>query len=101
DEETTSAVDGLLDDGEKWIVVPRPGDAQVPGLFSAAWAQGLYCPPEALDQLGPQAVADHLDAWYEAVESTGSDAEKDIPAYAGAMKEPAPVRDISADTPQF
>lgn len=91
-------VDGLLDDEEKWLVAPRP---DIAGLFSAAWGVGLSCPPEAVEQLGAEATADALDEWYEVVESTGSDAEKDIPAYAGSMKEPAPVRDISADAPTF
>jgi hypothetical protein len=96
DEATTDAVAGLLDDDEKWLVAPRP---DIAGLFSAAWGLGLSCPPSALTKLGPEATATALDAWYEAVESTGSPAEKDVPAYAGAMKEPAPVRDISTEAP--
>ena len=58
-------------------------------------------PPAALTELGPEAFATHLDAWFVAVQSTGSDAEKDIPAYAGAMKEPTPSRDISQAPPEF
>lgn len=97
-EEVADAVAELLDDEEKWLVAPRP---DIAGLFSAAWGVGLSCPPEALEALDAKQFADALDAWYEAVESTGSEAEKEIPAYAGSMKEPAPVRDISADAPTF
>lgn len=97
-DEVGAAVGDLLDDEEKWLVAPRP---DITGLFSAAWGVGLSCPPEAVEQLGAQELADALDEWYKAVESTGSEAEKDIPAYAGSMKEPAPVRDISADPPTF
>lgn len=96
DEATTTAIADLLDDEEKWLVAPR---SDIEGLYSAAWAKGLSCPPEALDKLGPDGTAAALDAWYEAVESTGSDQEKELPAYAGSMKEPAPSRDISAETP--
>lgn len=96
-----AAVAELLDEGEKWMVIPRPGDTQIPGLFAAAWTKGLYCSPTALVALGPENMARHLDAWYAAVVSTGSEAEKDIPAYAGAMKEPTPSRDISIDPPEF
>lgn len=95
DDATRDAVAGLLDDDEKWVVAPRP---DIAGLFSAAWGLGLTCSPEALTKLGPEALAKDLDAWYETVESTGSPAEKDLPAYAGGMKEPTPVKDISTDT---
>lgn len=90
------AIAGLLDDGEKWVVAPRP---DIEGLYSAAWTRALSCPPEALAELEPDELATALDAWYDAVESTGSDAEKDIPAYAGAMKSPSPERDISVESP--
>ena len=96
DEQTVDALAGQLDDGEKWILAPRP---DIEGLFVAAWGVGLTCPPTALEQLGPDATAAAVDTWFETVESTGSEAEKDVPAYAGAMKEPAPVRDISAEAP--
>lgn len=96
DEATKSAVAGLLDQGEKWVVAPRP---DISGLFSAAWGAGLSCPPKALDTLGPARLATALDAWYNAVVSTGSPAEKDVPPYAGAMKEPTPKRDISTEAP--
>ena len=78
------------------VVVPRP---DLDGLYSAAWATGLSCPPAALTKLGPDDAAAALDAWYDVVESTGSEAEKDVPAYAGAMKEPTPERDISTEAP--
>jgi hypothetical protein len=98
DDATGEAIADLLDDGEKWIVAPRE---DIPGLYSAAWGLGLSCPPAALEKLGAEQAAELLDAWFEVVESTGSPAEKDVPAYAGAMKEPTPVRDISAETPEF
>lgn len=95
DEDQAEAIADLLDDEEKWVVAPR---RDLEGLFSAAWAKGLHCPPDALDQLGPDELASALDDWYQAVVSTGSDAEKDVPAIPGSMREPSPVRDISADT---
>jgi hypothetical protein len=98
DDATDEAIADLLDDGEKWIVAPRE---DIPGLYSAAWGLGLSCPPAALKQLGADRTAELLDAWFEVVESTGSPDEKDVPAFAGAMKEPTPVRDISAETPEF
>lgn len=96
DEQTTEAVEDLLDKGEKWVVVPR---RDIEGLFSSAWTKGLSCPPAALDELGAEGTADLLEDWYDAVVSTGSDAEKDLPAFAGGMKEPAPTRDISEPSP--
>jgi hypothetical protein len=96
DDEMQDAIIDLLDDGEKWIVAPRP---DIEGLFSAAWGRGLTCSPAALAELGPQATADAVEAWFQTVQSTGSEAERDVPAYAGAMKEPAPVRDISTSPP--
>ena len=96
DEDTTEAIAELLDDDEKWLVAPRE---DLEGLFSAAWGAGLSCPPAALEKLGADGTAEALDAWYEVVESTGSEAEKDVPAYAGAMKEPTPERDISTEAP--
>lgn len=95
-EPVSAAIDKLLDDGEKWIVMPR---SDLPGIFSAAWGKGLTCPPQALAKLGPAGTARALDAWYEAVASTGSNVEKDLPAYAGAMKDPTPKRDISTPSP--
>jgi len=83
-------------DEEKWIVAPR---ADLDGLFAAAWAKGLSCPPAALEQLTDDQLEDGLKTWYSTVVSTGSEAEKDIPAYAGAMKEPTPTRDISVAAP--
>ncbi len=96
DDETSEAIADLLDDDEKWLVAPRP---DLEGLFSAAWGTGLSCPPAALAKLGASGTAEALDAWYDVVESTGSEAEKDVPAYAGAMKEPTPERDISTEAP--
>ncbi len=96
DDATRDAVAKLLDDDEKWLVAPRE---DIEGLYSAAWGKGLSCPPAALTELGAAGVATALDAWYEVVESTGSEAEKNVPAYAGAMKEPTPKQDISTEAP--
>lgn len=94
DDATRDAIADLLDQDEKWVVAPR---RDIEGLFSGAWGVGLSCPPAALEKLGPDQVAESLDAWYDVVESTGSDAEKDVPAYAGGMKEPTPEQDISTE----
>lgn len=96
DDATRKAVEQLADDDEKWMMMPR---RDVVGLSSAAWTKLLNCPPAALTGLGPDATAAALNSWYEAVVSTGSAAEKDIPAYAGSMKEPTPERDISSPPP--
>jgi len=96
DDAMRGAVNDLLDDGEKWLTSPRD---DLDGLYSAAWGKGLWCPPAALAKLDASTLADALDTWFQAVESTGSDAEKDVPAYAGSMKEPTPERDISTDPP--
>lgn len=85
-----------VDDEEKWVIAPR---RDIEGLYSAAWGKGLSCPPEALEALGPEPAADAVDEWYSVVVSTGSKAEKDVPPYAGSMKEPSPERDISLDSP--
>jgi hypothetical protein len=90
------AVKALPKKEEKYIVAPR---YDLAGLFAAAWAKGLSCPPEALAKLTDDQLTDGLTAWYGSVVSTGSEAEKDIPAYAGAMKEPTPTRDISVAAP--
>ncbi|MCW2962080.1 MAG: hypothetical protein JWM90_2467 [Thermoleophilia bacterium] len=95
-DETRSAVADLLKDGDKWLLAPR---RDIEGLFSGAWGVGLSCPPEALTELGPDGTADVLDTWYDTVNSTGSEAEKDLPAYPGPMKEPTPKRDISVEAP--
>lgn len=96
DDEVSDAITDLPRQEEKWLVAPR---RDIEGLYSTAWAKGLSCPPAALEKLGPEATADAIEAWYETVVSTGSDAEKDVPAYAGGMKEPTPERDISAESP--
>ncbi|MCW2921696.1 MAG: hypothetical protein JWL76_1570 [Thermoleophilia bacterium] len=88
--------DDYVDADEKWVIAPR---RDIEGLFSAAWGKGLSCPPAAVTKLGTKATAEALDEWYQAVVSTGSEAEKDVPAYAGAMKEPTPERDISTEAP--
>ena len=93
---TVTAVNDVPKQGQKWLVAPR---TDLAGLFSAAWGLGLSCPPPALAKLDEATLAKGLKAWYDAVNSTGSDAEKDVPAYAGAMKEPTPKRDISEAAP--
>jgi hypothetical protein len=99
--EEADAITKLLDDeyvdaDEKWVIAPR---RDIEGLFSAAWGKGLSCPPAAVTKLGAEATAEALDEWYQTVVSTGSEAEKDVPAYAGAMKEPTPKRDVSTEAP--
>lgn len=96
DEITKLLDDDYVDADEKWIVAPR---RDIEGLLSAAWGKGLSCPPAAVTKLGAEATAEALDEWYQTVVSTGSEAEKDVPAYAGAMKEPTPERDISTEAP--
>lgn len=97
DDADQTAIDDLLDPREKWMVMPRQ---DLVGLASTAWGWGLSCSPEALAELTPKQLADGIDAWYEAVVSTGSQTEKDLPAYAGSMESPEPTRDISAPTPK-
>lgn len=96
DEAVQDAITELPEQDEKWLIAPRE---DLEGLFSAAWGKGLSCPPGALEQLGPEGTADALESWYGTVVSTGSEAEKDVPAYAGGMKEPTPARDISTEAP--
>ena len=96
DDATTKAIGELPKDEEKWLVAPRE---DLEGLFVAAWAKGLSCSPDALGTLGADGTTDALREWYDVVNSTGSEAEKDVPAYAGTMKEPKPKRDISAEAP--
>jgi hypothetical protein len=95
-EATTKTVGKVPHQGQKWLVAPR---TDLTGLFSAAWGLGLSCPPAALAKLDDATLTSALEAWYDAVNSTGSEAEKDIPAYAGSMKEPTPTRDISEAAP--
>lgn len=95
-EDQRTAIEGLLDDEEKWVVAPR---ADLDGLAVHAWAKGLSCSGKDVAGIAPKSLATALDAWYDAVNSTGSDAEKDVPAYGGGLDEPKPSRDISADPP--
>ena len=97
DERLDIVRDEVLDDGEKWIVVP---DDDVDGIAAVAWGMHLACEPAALEKLEDAALRSALDAWYEATESRGTEAEKDVPPYAGAMSEPRPDRDISQDPPE-
>lgn len=97
EDDVAEAIGGLPEQDEKWVVAPR---RDIEGLVSAAWAKGLSCSPEALAKFeDADAVADAIDEWYDVVNSTGSEAEKDVAAYAGAMKEPSPERDISTESP--
>lgn len=95
-EDQRTAIEGLLDDEEKWIVVPRE---DLDGIAVNAWAKGLSCTAEQLATIEPKTLATALDAWYGAVNSTGSEAEKDLPAYGGGLDDPKPSRDISKDAP--
>ncbi len=96
DDAIRDAITELPEQDEKWLIAPRE---DLEGLFSAAWGKGLSCPPGALEKLGPEGTAEGIEAWYGTVVSTGSEAEKDVPAYAGGMKEPTPERDISTEAP--
>lgn len=89
--------DEVLDDHEKWIVVP---DEDLDGIAAAAWGTVLDCSQEALGKLDDDAFTGLLDAWYAANHSRGTEVEKDVPSYAGAMAEPRPERDISRNPPE-
>jgi hypothetical protein len=96
DSKMTAAIRGVLHSGDKWVVSPR---AHLDGLYSVAWMQGLSCSPAALTKLGPAKLAAALDAGYGVAHAQGSAGEKDVAAYAGGMKDPVPVRDISTNPP--
>jgi hypothetical protein len=97
EDDVVEAIGALPEQDEKWLVAPR---RDLKGLVSVAWAKGLACSPEALATFeDADAVADAIDEWYDVVNSTGSEAEKDVAAYAGAMKEPSPERDVSTESP--
>jgi hypothetical protein len=96
DDAQRKAIDALPKRGQKWLVSPRK---QLDGLYSVAWTQGLDCPPAALAKLSTKQLTSALDAWYDVASSQGSPGEKDIPAVAGGVSDPAPVRDISAKSP--
>ncbi len=93
-----TAIDQNIDDGEKWLLMPREG---LDGVASSAWTKLLACDAAALAELGGEDAAALLDAWFEAVVSTGAASEKDLPAYAGGMEDPAPTRDVSIEPPTF
>lgn len=95
-EDQRTAIEGLLDDEEKWVVVPRD---DLDGIAVNAWAKSLNCTSKQLAELDAKELATAVDAWYEAVNSTGSEAEKDLPAYGGGLDDPKPSRDISKDAP--
>jgi hypothetical protein len=91
-----TAIDDLVDDGEKWVVVPR---SDLDGLAVNAWAKSLSCSAAALAKLQPDKLATAVDAWYDAVQSTGSESEKDLPPYGGGLSDPSPTKIISKEAP--
>jgi Protein of unknown function (DUF3105) len=97
DERRTVLRDEVLDDTEKWIVTPRE---DLDGIATAAWGMLMTCDAAALDKLDEAQFTDLLDAWYDATNSQGTEVEKDVPSYAGAMAEPQPDRDISRESPE-
>ncbi len=98
-DELVKLIDDQIDDGEKWLLMPRPG---LDGIASSSWTKLMHCSNDVLTTLNNEAAAaQFIGAWFDAVESTGSDAEKDVPAYAGGMEDPKPVRDVSAEAPSF
>lgn len=98
DEPLVKAIDGNIDDGEKWLLIPRDG---IDGIASSAWTKLLACDASALSKLGVNDTASLMDAWFDEVQSTGAPSEKDIPAYAGGMEDPKPTRDVSLEQPTF
>lgn len=86
--------DDVLDDKEKWIVVPRP---KLDGIALAAWGMLMTCSQTSLENLDDKQFEAVLDEWYEATNSRGTDQEKNVPAFAGALPEPQPERDISRE----
>lgn len=97
-EPIVKAIDANIDDGEKWVMMPRDG---IDGIASSAWTKLLTCDAGALGKLGEKDTASLMDAWFEEVVSTGAPSEKDLPAYAGGMEDPEPTRDVSVDPPTF
>ena len=98
---TPTMVEGIestIDDGEKWILAPRKG---LKGIASSAWTKLLTCDDDALTKLGDDGTSALIADWFDAVQSTGSPAEKDVPAYTGGMEDPKPTRDVSAESPDF
>lgn len=88
--------DTLLKAKRKWIVVPRP---KLDGIVAASWGTLLRCDKQALDKLGIAATVDALDEWYAATHSKQTINEAKIPAYAGTLEKPQPVKDISIPRP--
>lgn len=90
------SIHGLVDKGDKWIVAPR---TDLDGLAVNAWGKSLSCDGTALGKLEPDVLATAVDAWYDAVVSTGSEAEKDLAPYGGGLSEPSPTKNISVEAP--
>lgn len=94
--EQQRAIEDLADKDEKWVIAPRE---DLEGIAVNAWAKSLNCSPDALEQVEPAELADAVDAWFEAVVSTGSEAEKDLPAYGSGLSEPEPTKNTSTPAP--
>jgi hypothetical protein len=94
-----SAIDKqLMKQGKKWIVVPRPG---LSGVAAASWGTLLTCDAAAMGKLGTSDAIALLGAWYNATNSKQTLAEARIPAYAGTLEQPRPIKDISLPLPNF
>jgi hypothetical protein len=85
----------VLDSGEKWVVTPRDG---IDGFAAAGWGQLFTCDSAATAQLTDDELVEVLDAWYDAANSQGAEGESEMPAYAGALKDPQPTKDISIES---
>ena len=90
--------DSVLDQDEKWIVSPLKG---LDGIVTSSWGTRMECPGDALGTLPPDALQKLLDTWFQKTQSTQTEKEADIPAYAGAMSGPKPDRDISTPSPNY
>ena len=89
----------LLKKGRKLLLLPRE---QLGGsLVATAWGSQLRCSAAALAKLRSDGVVLTLGSWYDATNSQGEKKEKQIPAYAGPLKAPKPVHDISLPRPNF
>jgi hypothetical protein len=89
--------DEVLDKDEKWVVTPRE---DLDGFATASWGTLMSCPTESVAKLKqPEQLQSLLDTWFENVESKQTPAEAEIPAWAGAVTEPEPERDISTPSP--
>jgi len=87
--------DEVLDENEKWIVTPRD---ELEGIAVGSWGTLMKCPQASIAALDDEALQTLLDTYYEETHSRETDVERNVPAYAGALPEPQPERDISRPT---